>query len=328
MPTLPLTRLARSVPLGPPPVHAFAAGARTCDPEGDDLLTWLLPAAPEQTHGLQLRVRGGGLPTPREVSTTDLSLWQLPDLTRARRGPAARALLSMVAAVPLALAPAVAQAGDEAEEEPTEQEAGDEETAQPTSAAVDLSGVDQTEDLATTGDLLWTSLVHSRVELALNDGAKLFGRVLTQAPDEIAVILDQDGFVMRVPKDSILRIRVLELPDGVELVREEVAERVKTPPDGKAGIVVGTILSATGGGMLTVYAVGAAVDSSFAYFMAPMAVVGGWTLGGGIPILITGLVQKDRYGKWEDEHHAPEPELEVSMAPTLGGWSGGLSLRW
>ena len=165
----------------------------------------------------------------------------------------------------------------------------------------------------------------------LHDGAKLFGRVLTHVPDEIALILDQDGFVMRVPKDSILRVRVLELPGASvasSTVRPEVEEAVRTPPTGKAPTVAGAIITAAGGGLLAVYVVGAAIDSSFGYYMAPMAIVGGLTLGGGIPILIAGLAQQEQYGKWSKEHGPVQPELEVGMAPTVGGWSGALTLRW
>lgn len=329
-PALPLTRLVRSLPAGPPAVHAFSAGARTCDPEGDDLLTWLLPQAPDEAHGLRLRVRGGGLPTPTvAASKPDLSLWELPEPGwMAPRRSTTRTLLSLAAALPLALAPAVAQAGDEAEE-PTEQEAEAEVTVE---VAVPMPST--VDDLSTTGELLWGPLTSHRVELTLSDGAKLFGRVLTQAPDEIALILDQDGFVMRVPKDSILRIRVLELADGIPAtgvtrhVRESVKEQARTPPDGKGATIAGAILTAAGGGLLSVYAVGAAIDSSFGYYMSPLAIAGGWTLGGGVPILIVGLVQQDQYGKYVKEHGLPEPELEVGVAPTVGGWSGALTLRW
>ena len=331
-PSLPLTRLVRSLPAGPPQVHAFAGGARTSAPEGHDLLTWLLPQAPDEAHGLRLRVRGGGLPAPTlAAAKPDLSLWELPEPGWMAPRATTRRLLSLAAAVPLALAPAVAHAGDEAAEEPTEEQAlTDEERSDQVKAILAESTL--RPDLSTTGNLLWDSLVHNRVELSLADGAKLFGRVLTQAPDEIALILDQDGFVMRVPKDSILRIRVLELPDGIattpKAARDEVEEKVRTPPDGKGATIAGAILTATGGGLLSVYAVGAAVDSSFGYYMAPLAIAGGWTLGGGVPILITGLVQQEQYGKWQKEHGMVEPELEVGMAPTVGGWSGALTVRW
>ena len=327
-PHLPLTRLVRSLPAGPPPVHAFAGGARTCDPEGHDLLTWLLPQAPDQTCGLRLRVRGGGLPAPRlATATPDLSLWELPEPAWTRpRGSTARALLSMAAAVPLALAPAVAQAGDV--EEPTEQEAEVEtvEVTVPEAVSVEV------EDLSTMGQVLWSSLVHARVELGLSDGTKLFGQVLTQAPDEIALILAQDGFVMRVPKDSILRIRVLAMPDAIRAAAAapsaEVEEALRVPPNGKGPTIAGAILTAAGGGLMSVYAVGAAVDSSFGYYMAPLMIVGGLTLSGGVPILITGLVQQDKYAKWQKEYGPVEPELAITMAPTIGGWSGGLTVRW
>jgi hypothetical protein len=235
--------------------------------------------------------------------------------------PSASWLLTLTAVALLALAPALAQAGDEpeaGEATPTEGEVA----PAPSAEQVDEAG--PVEDLSSTGELLWSSLVHSRVELSLSDGAKLFGRVLTQAPDEIALILDQDGFVMRVPKDSILRIRVLEQADGIEVVREEVAEKVQIPPNGQAPIIAGALVTATGGGMLTVFLVGSAIDSYFAYDAYPLAIIGGWTLGSGIPILITGLALRDMHEDWEKEAHPPTPELALRV----GAGTAGLTITW
>ena len=82
--------------------------------------------------------------------------------------------------------------------------------------------------------------------------------------------------------------------------------------------------TATGGGMLTVFLVGSAIDSYFAYDAYPLAIIGGWTLGSGIPILITGLALRDMHEDWEKEAHPPTPELALRV----GAGTAGLTITW
>jgi hypothetical protein len=324
--SLSLTCLTPMTPTAPPPVEAFTSGARTRDPEGDDLIAWLLPSGGEAA-GLTCRVRSGALPSPAELAALpDLELWALPDpswKTGWRSSPAMRTLVSLAAAVPLVLAPMTALAGDEAE--PTEEVEVVEEVVE-----VEVA-VGPVDDLSTTGDLLWTAMQGSQVELALLDGTKLFGRILTQSDREIALILDQDGFVMRVPKETIMRIRVRAMPDGILVGPEAEARAVqraideeKPPIDGKPLAIVGTILTATGGAMLTTFAIGSAIDSSFGYYTWPMLILAPNLLGPGIPMMIDGFVKQKKYEEWA-KNNAP---VEVGMAPTIGGWSGSLTVRF
>lgn len=332
-PVLSLTLLSRTVPAGPPAVHAFLAGARTSDPEAQDPLLWLLPDAPEQVQGLSMRLRAGPLPAPEVApATPDLRRWELEEAgfwSRHRAG-AARALASLTAAVPLALAPALGLAQG-APPEPAEEAAEpDDDDARGLAGLREAAGKD---DLSTAGMRLWWALDGARVELTLTDGTKLFGRVLAQVEGEVALVLDQDGFVMRVPKDTVMRVRVLDLGPGgapAAAVAEAFAGPAPdwAPPTGKAPLVLGAILTSAGGGLMTVWAVGAAADSSFGYYMAPMMVVGATLVGPGIPILVTGLVQQKSHARWAGEHATPQPELEVGMAPARAGWSGSLTVRF
>lgn len=315
---------------GAPDLSAFSGGARHSDPEASDPLIWLLPDVPKpQSAGVALRPRLTRVPAPRfdpASSPVDLSAWRIGrDRSRWTFGRTTRVLAGLAAALPMALTPGLANAGKKAPPEP---------------APVGLEF---------GGDMLWQPIIGSVIEVTLGDGVRIKGSLLTQSDEELAVILAPDGVVMRVPKELIIGLRVLapadEAGDASELAElraireaiedlrteretgepEEVIEssRIKEPRSGRALAVTGIALTGVGAGMLSVFAIGNAVDSSFAYYTFPLLIIGNAMMGPGIPLMISGLAMEDTRRQWEQER-----DVEITMGPTRGGWAGSLSFRW
>jgi len=337
--SLSLRCLAPSASSAEPDLSSFLGGARLTDPEANDPLTWLLPQVPETgSAGVALRPRIAGVPAPRferEHSPIDLSAWRLGrDRSRWTVGGTARVVAGIAAALPLALVPSLAQAGSkDAPEEP----------------AV------ETEGLAFGGMDLWTPIIGGVIEVTLGDGVRIKGTLITQSTDELAVILAPDGVLMRVPKELIIGLRVIEgeaamdADDAAELaelraIREAIEElredrvdgkreridkkREKEPKSGKALAATGIGLTGAGAGILSVFAIGNAIDSSFAYYTFPMLVIGNGLLGPGIPLMVTGLILEADRKEWEMKREAHGPDVSVHVGPTRGGWAGGLTFRW
>lgn len=307
-----------------PDLSAFTGGARLSDPEATDPLTWLLPSAPEPgSAGVALRPRLARIPEPRferAHSPLDLSAWEI-GRDRSRWTRSTRLLVGLAAALPLAFGPSLAQA-DESEE-----------------PAVETSG------LAFGGDMLWQPLIGAQIEVTLGDGVRIKGTLLTQSDEELAVILAPDGVLMRVPKELIIGLRVLETEaemdedDAAELAELQAIRAAlenldvdavrggsvmtKEPKSGRALAATGIALTGAGAGLLSVFAIGSAIDSSFAYYTFPMLFIGNGLLGPGIPLMITGLVLEDDHRRWKAER-----DLSIGMGPTKGGWAGSLSIRW
>lgn len=318
---------------GIPDLSAFNGGARQPDPEANDPLIWLLPdIATPRSAGLALRPRVSTVPAPRfdrASAPIDLSAWRLgQDPSRWTFGRSARLLAGLAAALPLALTPSLAHARKK--EPPPE----------PAPVGLEFGG-----------DMLWTPILGSEIEVTLGDGVRIHGTLLTQSDVELAVILAPDGVVMRVPKELIIGLRVLntteEAEDDEELSelraireaiealqnqrqvgdrgddRESEQEREREPKNGRALAGVGIGLSGAGAAMLSIFAIGNAIDSSFAYYTAPMFIIGNALLGPGIPLMATGLAQEDVRRRWNEKK-----ALEISVGPTRGGWAGNLSFRW
>jgi hypothetical protein len=317
--------------LGTPDLSAFSGGPRLSDPEASDPLIWLLPDVPKpESAGVALRPRLTRVPAPRFdpcTSSIDLSAWRIGrDRSRWTFGRSARVLAGLAAALPLALTPGFANAGRKAAPEPA-----------------------KVVGLEFEGAMLWQPILGSVIEVTLGDGVRIKGSLLTQSNDELAVILAPDGVVMRVPKELIIGLRVLatadEAEDEAELselraIREAIedlrservtgeperaieAAKIKEPQSGKALAVTGIALTGVGATMLSVFAIGNAVDSSFAYYTFPLLIIGNAMMGPGIPLMISGLAMEDTRRQWEQER-----DVEITMGPTRGGWAGSLSFRW
>ena len=316
----------RLVPATKPDVAAFAPGARLVDPAHDDLMSWLAPATPTpDTGGLRRRPRLAGIPAA-EPATLDLSAFAL-GLRPSLPAPSPR-LLAIAAAVPLALSPAMATAQDDAEA--TEEAAVDEEvkTETPVATPVPIEPADP-NDLSYLGVPLWEAVQGERVRLLLDDSLEATGVIVAQAPGEIAIAREPDGVVMRIPKALVMGMQLMPslAPAATGLVPFEDPRANRPPPSGRALAAVGGILTGIGAGLLTTFAVGTAVDSSFPYYTFPMMFIGPALLGPGIPLLTAGLVREERRAEWRREKE--REKLNLSIGPTLdGGWSGRVSLRW
>ncbi len=317
--------------LGTPDLSAFCGGARLSDPEASDPLIWLLPDVPKpESAGVALRPRLTQVPAPRfdpVSSPVDLSAWRIGrDRSRWTFGRTTRLLAGLAAALPMALTPGLANAGKKAPPEPA-----------------------KVVGLEFGGAMLWEPILGSVIEVTLGDGVRIKGTLLTQSDDELAVVLAPDGVVMRVPKELIIGLRVLATADQAEdepelaelrAIREAVEDlrserftgepdesiepsRDRAPKDGRALAVTGVALTGVGAGMLSVFAIGNAVDSSFAYYTFPLLIIGNAMMGPGIPLMISGLAMEDTRRRWEQER-----DVEITMGPTRGGWAGSLSFRW
>ncbi len=297
----------------PAPVEAFHAGARGPDPDLADPLTWLVGLEPLVPGGPSRRPRLGGVPAPRtpEVAVpTDAFSLGAPSWQRI-------AVASLAAAVPLSLA-APAYGQEAPEEEP---------------AAAEVS-----DDLSYVGERVWASLRGERIEVTLAEGVQVAGVLLTQADGEVAIAADPDGEVVRVPKGLVLRVRLVQpepqdfgaeidkLAEAIAKARagEDEVVKEKVPPNGKGALGVGAALTGAGAGMVTTFVVGTAANYYFPYYGGSLfMIVGQSLLGPGIPLLITGAVQSKDFKRWQEER-----ELAVSLAPTQGGFTGQIRLRW
>ncbi|MCO4769898.1 MAG: hypothetical protein KDA24_07680, partial [Deltaproteobacteria bacterium] len=242
----------------------------------------------------------------------------------------------MAAALPLALSPALALAEevDASAEEGAEEgddtvEVGETPVADEPAKELNLRlAPAEPDDLSYLGVKLWESVQGSRVQLRLDDALEVRGVLLTQAEGEIAIAREPEGVVMRIPKNLVLGVRLLpSLGEGPGLMPAEDPTANKPPPGGQTMAAVGGILTGIGVGMMTTFAIGTAVDSSFAYYAFPLMFIGPSMLGPGIPLLTGGLAREEKRTNWIRERE--KRELDLSMGPTLhGGWSGRLTLRW
>ncbi len=316
----------RLVPVTAPNLAAFASGARLADPARDDVMSWLAPTTPTpDTGGLRRRPRLAGIPAA-EPAALDVSAFAL-GLRPSLPAPSPR-LLAFAAAVPLALSPAMATAQDDAEAT-EEADLGEEAKTQPPDAtSVPIEPADP-NDLSYLGVPLWDAVQGERVRLLLDESLEATGVVVAQAPGEIAIAREPDGVVMRIPKALVMKLQILPslTPAAPGLFPFEDPRKNRPPPSGQGLAAVGGILTGIGAGLMTTFAVGTAVDSSFSYYTFPMMFIGPALLGPGIPLLTAGLVREGKRAEWRLEKE--REKLNLSIGPTLdGGWSGRVSLRW
>ena len=316
----------RLVPATGPDLAAFTSGARLVDPARDDVMSWLAPATPTpDTGGLRRRPRLAGIPAA-EPAALDLSAFAL-GLRPSLPAPSPR-LLAVAAVIPLTLSPAIATAQDDVEAAEEADMDGGAKTEVPATTSIPIEPADP-NDLSYLGVPLWDAVQGERVRLLLDDSLEAIGVVIAQAPGEIAIAREPDGIVMRIPKALIMGMQLMPSPASAApgLVPFEDPRKNRPPPSGQGLAVVGGILTGVGAGLITTFAVGTAVDSSFPYYTFPMLFIGPAMLGPGIPLLAAGLVREGKRAQWR---RAKEQEkLNLSVGPTLdGGWSGRVSIRW
>lgn len=299
------------LPSSAPPTSAFEGGARLRDPGLDQLLAWGRGAVP---NGL-VTMRSAPLPA------VDAG-WSLPRFPL--RMTAAAAALS------LGLAPMAARAQDEAEvEEPDETDEtdaprADEAPAVPTVPAPPVvTGPPVDTDLSFQGSILWQAMVGMQVKLYLEGDLRVSGLLLAQAGDEVA-LAREDGVVMRLQKELVESVRVLDAHPGLEQSSRERSREPRMPPSGRGTIIAGGILTGVGATFMTMFALGTAVDSSFAYYGFPLPWIGSAMISPGIPLLALGLAREEKRADIKQR-----ALLRASVGPTLsGGWSGRLSLTF
>lgn len=312
----------RLVPLGPPDLSTFSQGARIVDPDRDDLVTWLATTRyVPGTCGAHARLRMAGIPASQRANL-DLAAFAL-GLRGILPAPSPR-LLAMAAAVPLALSPGIAQSAD-AETEPEPDEQMEEPTADESGPVVPPPAPEVApmilDDLSYVGVRLWEAVRGARVTLVIDHGLTVTGTVLAQSSDEIAIARDPDGTVMRVPKDLVMGMRLLATTPAAEVTGPP---RIEEPPAGGRTIAaVGGVLTGLGATMLSTFAIGSAIDSSFPYYGFPLMLIGPALLAPGIPLLAAGLLREERRHDWRVEQ-----ELQITTGPTRGGWSGALSISF
>lgn len=300
------------LPTSAPPTSAFEGGARLRDPGLDQLLAWGRGAVPNG----QVTMRSAPLPA------VDAG-WSLPRFPL--RMTAATAALS------LGLAPMAARAEEEEGEVEDVDEAdasdapqGDEAPAVPTVPAPPVvAGPPVDTDLSFQGSILWQAMVGMQVKLYLEGDLRVSGLLLAQAGEEIA-LAREDGVVMRLQKELVESVRVLDAHPGVVQSGRERSREPRMPPSGQGTIIAGSILTGVGATFMTMFALGTAVDSSFAYYGFPLPWIGSAMISPGIPLLALGLAREEKRADIKQR-----ALLRASVGPTLsGGWSGRLSLTF
>jgi len=327
-PSLSLRCTEHLVPAGGPELTSFLSGARVVDPGRDNIVAWL--ATTEYvpgTGGTHAQPRLAGIPAS-QGRDPNLAAFVL-GLRGILPMPSPRTM-SMAAVVPLVMAPGPTYASDVSTEETSGGEATAQEATEDPSVEEQLNSPSVAshpvapaveDDLSYQGDHLWEAVRGARVALVLDDELTITGTVLAHLADEIAIASEPDGTVMRVPKTLVMGMRLLATGPGSMLAGPPEVE--EPPPGGRSLAVAGGVLTGIGATMMTTFAIGTAVDSSFPYYGFPLMLIGPALLAPGIPILTAGLVREERRHEFTVDR-----ELQVTTGPIRGGWSGALSISF
>lgn len=159
-------------------------------------------------------------------------------------------------------------------------------------------------------DAAWEGVDGFDVTLQLKGGRKMRGRVGAVQPDTFTLIEAGTGAVLVLPKSGVLSLAVVMPP----------------PLPGKTGIgalVTGGILTGVGTPVFVSGIAMAAICPSCTYIHLPLLILGGGMLGAGIPLLVRGAKNREKYRRILQEHRVG---TAVSRLP--GGWSGGVRFRF
>ena len=325
LPSLRLQQRPAMTPLGPPPLAAFARGARLRDPENDPLI-WLAPSeSTDVAPTLATRPRLAAIPLPLRAPSPRSRPCRAtrPPLDAFRLRPSSVAW-AIATLGPLLAGPALAKqpvppkqpTATTSEADTPADEAPVTETPAVPSPPLDHLGYD--------GVRIWEAVRGETVIVNLVDGMTLRGVLLTEGAGEIAIAREPDGLLMRIPKDLVLGLRLPPAPPPPQPWREEeerAVDRVeKRPASGEGLIGVGLGLTLGGAALLTGFALSA--GNSAAYYTFPLLLVAPALLAPGIPLLAEGGRMAARRTAWD------RAQLELSSGPIRGGWSGRLSLRF
>jgi hypothetical protein len=159
-------------------------------------------------------------------------------------------------------------------------------------------------------DAAWEGVDGFDVMLELKGGRKMRGRVGAVQPDTFTLIEAGTGAVLVLPKSGVLSLSVV----------------VPKPLPGKTGIgalVTGGVLTGVGTPVFVTGIAFVAICPSCAYLHLPLLIIGGGMLGAGIPLLVRGAKNREKYRKILQEHR-----VGPVVSRTQGGWSGGVRFRF
>jgi hypothetical protein len=177
----------------------------------------------------------------------------------------------------------------------------------PTSVPASLAS-DASRDALT--DAAWEGVDGFEVVLELKGGKVLRGRVGAVQEDTFTLIDTSNGQILVLAKSAVTSLRVY-IPPPVP---------TKT---GTGMLVGGGILTALGVPIFISGVVFLGVCPSCTYLHLPMLIIGGGALGGGIPMISTGVQRRNAFRR-----AVAESRVTPLVSRTRYGWNGGLSVRF
>ena len=159
-------------------------------------------------------------------------------------------------------------------------------------------------------DAAWEGVDGFEVVLELKGGKVLQGRVGAVQEDTFTLIDTTNGQVLVLAKSAVTSLRVY-IPPPVP---------TKT---GTGMLVGGGILTSLGVPIFITGVVFLGVCPSCTYLHLPMLIIGGGALGGGIPMISTGVQRRNAFRR-----ALQESRVTPLVSRTRDGWNGGLSVRF
>jgi len=160
-------------------------------------------------------------------------------------------------------------------------------------------------------DAAWEGVDGFDVVAELKGGKVLRGRVGAVQAETFTLIDSSDGQILVIPKSGVSSLRAYVPPP--------------IPSKNGTGMIIGgSVLTALGVPVFITGIAFVAICPSCVYLHLPMLVVGGGSLGGGIPLITKGIQRRTAFQKALQEHRVTPM---VSRTP-YGGWQGGLQVRF
>ncbi|HWB79651.1 MAG TPA: hypothetical protein VG755_32030, partial [Nannocystaceae bacterium] len=159
-------------------------------------------------------------------------------------------------------------------------------------------------------DAAWEGVDGFDVELVLKGGSKMRGRVGAVQSDTFTLIQAETGSVLVLPKSGVVSLRA-RMPKAVP---------TKT---GTGLIAGGVVLTTIGAPLFITGVVFLGVCPSCTYVHLPMLLIGGASLGGGIPMITAGARRRRRF-----LDAMADRGFTAAVMPSRHGWTGGLRFRF
>lgn len=165
-------------------------------------------------------------------------------------------------------------------------------------------------DSAAVADAAWQGVDGFEVVVELKGGKVIRGRVGAVQAETFTLIDGSDGQILVIPKAGVASLRAYVPPP--------------IPAKNGTGLIVGgSILTAVG---IPVFITGITflgLCPSCWYIHVPLLLIGGGALGGGIPMLVRGTQQRSAFQRAIEERR-----ISPMVTRNLGGWNGGLQIRF